>query len=101
MPRRLRSTLFPYTTLFRSPLGSLVAEAEAVLEILGQLAEELVAVTCTWTEALGARSVRSEEHTTKLQSLRQLVSGLLREKMDQVSIAGRLSEIDNPLTCSA
>src|SRR5258705_8268922 len=80
-----RSTLFPYTTLFRS---------ERVLEVkaLQRLADALVG------RRLGAvgrsqdlahrprrevrplREVRSEEHTSELQSLRHLVCRLLLEK---------------------
>src|SRR5947208_973119 len=44
--------------LVSTPLGSLVAEAEAVLERLGQLAEELVAVTCAWADGLPSLSER-------------------------------------------
>src|SRR5438093_11224001 len=59
-----RSTLFPYTTLFRSGLGS--------LELLER------------DLAAGPRLVldqhRSEEHTSELQSLTNLVCRLLLEK---------------------
>src|SRR5438045_9662964 len=60
-----RSTLFPYTTLFRS--GFTVRGRGVV--------DELVALT------LGhEQQVRSEEHTSELQSLRHLVCRLLLEK---------------------
>src|SRR5256885_14149389 len=57
-----RSTLFPYTTLFRSIARSLPA--------------------CTWGRAEGALSnmERSEEHTSELQSPCNLVCRLLLEK---------------------
>src|SRR5438093_3045571 len=61
-----RSTLFPYTTLFRSVL---------------------VGCSCSpasWTHALisvrAACAARSEEHTSELQSLTNLVCRLLLEK---------------------
>src|SRR5438093_4950130 len=60
-----RSTLFPYTTLFRSQLGD--APPQEV-----QFLEEMVRRL-----RLGARS---EEHTSELQSLTNLVCRLLLEK---------------------
>src|SRR5947199_7416232 len=60
-----RSTLFPYTTLFRSTLMGWVRDYPPDDEA-GFLAF--------------ARSLRSEEHTSELQSLRQLVCRLLLEK---------------------
>src|SRR5947199_4579207 len=61
-----RSTLFPYTTLFRSVDQHLGADHH-------QLAQLEVGV-------LAAVAVRSEEHTSELQSLRHLVCRLLLEK---------------------
>src|SRR5258705_4153396 len=70
-----RSTLFPYTTLFRSqrlrPLsGELVAPTES-------RSAPTVSIN---SEALPVRYSRSEEHTSELQSLRHLVCRLLLEK---------------------
>src|SRR5438874_10603155 len=62
-----RSTLFPYTTLFRSLRQLRVRVGLALL--LREQAPELV----------GLR-VRSEEHTSELQSRRDLVCRLLLEK---------------------
>src|SRR6201991_5288886 len=62
-----RSTLFPYTTLFRSGCGH-----EAHTQI-GQVQPAAAAV-----EQLHA--VRSEEHTSELQSRPHLVCRLLLEK---------------------
>src|SRR2546425_7882471 len=67
-----RSTLFPYTTLFRSILR-MRAMASTTLTLRAPLASRL-------REAKGARSVRSEEHTSELQSLAYLVCRLLLEK---------------------
>src|ERR1035438_10574417 len=55
-----RSTLFPYTTLFRSDFRRRVVSGA----VLGDC--------CSWN--------RSEEHTSELQSLRHLVCRLLLEK---------------------
>src|SRR2546430_12340899 len=62
-----RSTLFPYTTLFRSMRGHEVARGAAALH----LAQPGVA---------GAARDRSEEHTSELQSQSNLVCRLLLEK---------------------
>src|SRR2546430_8592750 len=82
-----RSTLFPYTTLFRSgdllPLaaGELAALAEPLAELgaiaRGQRLDELA------RPALHRRRTpasRSEEHTSELQSQSNLVCRLLLEK---------------------
>src|SRR5437899_5552079 len=78
-----RSTLFPYTTLFRSELPT------------GQMGPSVrdSAIQSTWTWrktsgknspscriAMKTSSMRSEEHTSELQSLRHLVCRLLLEK---------------------
>src|SRR2546428_8731445 len=59
-----RSTLFPYTTLFRSPIGSM-----AVMDSIRCVTTARLA--CAW---------RSEEHTSELQSRSDLVCRLLLEK---------------------
>src|SRR2546425_5687711 len=58
-----RSTLFPYTTLFRSLTGPV----HQLHEITEQLKQRKI-------------PVRSEEHTSELQSLAYLVCRLLLEK---------------------
>src|SRR6266481_7031020 len=55
-----RSTLFPYTTLFRSPNAG-----------LAETGESNTGASCIW---------RSEEHTSELQSQFHLVCRLLLEK---------------------
>src|SRR5205814_10344216 len=94
-----RSTLFPYTTLFRS---SLSVEPGQVYGLLGpngsgksttmKIVLGLVAPTAGRTQIFGRDSrlvesredvgflPRSEEHTSELQSLRHLVCRLLLEK---------------------
>src|SRR5229473_6702354 len=56
-----RSTLFPYTTLFRSRLAACT-------------------VCCISTAVVTGPTPRSEEHTSELQSLAYLVCRLLLEK---------------------
>src|SRR2546426_11827245 len=77
-----RSTLFPYTTLFRSPrLGAEVA-ARDVLEILAaelQLERRRKLVGGRRRDPVAHES-RSEEHTSELQSPCNLVCRLLLEK---------------------
>src|SRR5688572_33333097 len=63
-----RSTLFPYTTLFRSEVGFVgAADDDAAGVDVGALAEALA-------------DIRSEEHTSELQSQSNLVCRLLLEK---------------------
>src|SRR5688572_32515871 len=65
-----RSTLFPYTTLFRSVVHHLeILEKQLVRDSLHAF--------------LRARQVRSEEHTSELQSQSNLVCRLLLEKKKQ------------------
>src|SRR3712207_7697931 len=81
-----RSTLFPYTTLFRSDLVVGAAEEleRAVAAPAGEVAGPVqarpgLAAERVGDEALG-REVRSEEHTSELQSRQYLVCRLLLEK---------------------
>src|SRR2546425_11237148 len=70
-----RSTLFPYTTLFRSPSLSRPTAASVLTRLGGQ------SRTCRVCQPYPLRSrIRSEEHTSELQSLAYLVCRLLLEK---------------------
>src|SRR5438876_4854594 len=72
-----RSTLFPYTTLFRSHRGyRLAASSYGVSDLLRALffVDSVVS------------SARSEEHTSELQSPVHLVCRLLLEKKNSISI---------------
>src|SRR5438045_7504402 len=72
-----RSTLFPYTTLFRSRDGHGVRAPWSRVPRLYGHGRHGAAVA----ERLPhAEDVRSEEHTSELQSLRHLVCRLLLEK---------------------
>src|SRR3712207_7154928 len=92
-----RSTLFPYTTLFRSvelvrePLQLLAArhrppEGRVQLDVLVVDVVERVQVAPAEGvhEALGER--RSEEHTSELQSRQYLVCRLLLEKKNRTQL---------------
>src|SRR2546422_5716750 len=84
-----RSTLFPYTTLFRSPLWP---RNSRVGENSPSLCPTMFSVTYTGTNLLplctanvwptnsGRMVLRSEEHTCELQSRLHLVCRLLLEK---------------------
>src|SRR5256885_2504526 len=90
-----RSTLFPYTTLFRSTAGDLLTleahplgEAEPELEtaVLGVVVLDAVDPHPSERRIVGLRQDervldrRSEEHTSELQSPCNLVCRLLLEK---------------------
>src|SRR5690348_17996950 len=78
-----RSTLFPYTTLFRSPgLGSAHEVLEVVADVVHADRAALAAgLACDHLERnLGGHAGRSEEHTSELQSPVHLVCRLLLEK---------------------
>src|SRR3712207_8892075 len=80
-----RSTLFPYTTLFRSeyvqvtqPLAILMENVPDILNFGGHNIPEEI---CLTLERLGYQTrYRSEEHTSELQSRQYLVCRLLLEK---------------------
>src|SRR5437016_11530247 len=68
-----RSTLFPYTTLFRS-------ETRAAFQTTGRKADRFWSAPRKRTPRPDAAGMRSEEHTSELQSLTNLVCRLLLEK---------------------
>src|SRR5947199_6140202 len=80
-----RSTLFPYTTLFRSARARLKGQVIAVTGSVGKTStkEALLHVLSKQGQAHASAASfnnRSEEHTSELQSLRHLVCRLLLEK---------------------
>src|SRR3989454_8260925 len=84
-----RSTLFPYTTLFRSVNGSVVARNYAEALLLAAAAQgtedverygRLLDAVAGAVQADERIAVRSEEHTSELQSPCNLVCRLLLEK---------------------
>src|SRR2546425_2178543 len=87
-----RSTLFPYTTLFRSPWGRPVVDerAEVESEALG-LARGMDQIDDVSADPLVEIDrvdgvARSEEHTSELQSLAYLVCRLLLEKKKKMRV---------------
>src|SRR2546425_4201817 len=90
-----RSTLFPYTTLFRSDNASLLRTIGPCHRISSSAILSLTR-TKRYVTSIGlpgnlplsrARIVRSEEHTSELQSLAYLVCRLLLEKKKANSAA--------------
>src|SRR2546425_5041339 len=78
-----RSTLFPYTTLFRSP--DRVAHDRRLVRLRSLAAvraalDELLRVVPRAARVRHEERERSEEHTSELQSLAYLVCRLLLEK---------------------
>src|SRR5688572_31714425 len=91
IPPPPRSTLFPYTTLFRSELANgsllLLAELDVDLRLFAGCAH--VPHRVEWNGRFGhddqtvgevQAAIRSEEHTSELQSQSNLVCRLLLEK---------------------
>src|SRR2546422_7862621 len=82
-----RSTLFPYTTLFRSQMAMLHARfipARDELRQLGAVVEEPFKAFLELRHFVQQRRIeRSEEHTSELQSRLHLVCRLLLEKKKQ------------------
>src|SRR5258705_4745590 len=84
-----RSTLFPYTTLFRSVDFSFFPLRPASRALTRQASTD------------SARSSpRSEEHTSELQSLRHLVCRLLLEKKKIGKKAGEMTEFSSAHTAN-
>src|SRR5438034_6432436 len=84
--RRSSPTVFPYTTLFRSAIGAATRRelvALCPLMLVGGVA--WVSVLATLTVAAQQAS-RSEEHTSELQSHRELVCRLVPEKKNSESL---------------
>src|SRR2546430_4645121 len=89
-----RSTLFPYTTLFRSwlmPFAALLAGAIAAVYFLRRFrarwvetAPKTVVDTAKYQRQI---EERSEEHTSELQSQSNLVCRLLLEKTTSTKLA--------------
>src|SRR5947209_10947348 len=89
-----RSTLFPYTTLFRSVGGGVSTTPESAITQNPSTQVRPSAQRCwpsqvksllRWPAALRGWPDRSEEHTSELQSRQYLVCRLLLEKKKQKS----------------
>src|SRR3712207_7594945 len=73
-----RSTLFPYTTLFRSltQIGALIGTIMAANVFVVIIPKQKLIIA----DLVAGREPRSEEHTSELQSRQYLVCRLLLEK---------------------
>src|SRR5258705_8509192 len=88
-----RSTLFPYTTLFRSQLAYQSAHSQ-------DRRRAHSCRPCRRKDRRGRRIIRSEEHTSELQSLRHLVCRLLLEKKKKNKDEGNnLPDHSRKVTC--
>src|SRR3712207_8436617 len=94
-----RSTLFPYTTLFRSREHDAARDVSGIvemlagtrLELLGAIVEEGRPHAAGKQERhADATAERSEEHTSELQSRQYLVCRLLLEKKKKRQPASRM-----------
>src|SRR5687767_15724975 len=89
IPRPPRSTLFPYTTLFRSVIQTYSQVSSnwenCIFDTYCDPDNRSIGWSLKWTDASTQLSeieerIRSEEHTSELQSLAYLVCRLLLEK---------------------
>src|SRR2546422_6230882 len=88
-----RSTLFPYTTLFRS-VGRLVDTGSAARRRVlsggeNDRHDEVLGHNLVRGGAAGGRGDRSEEHTSELQSRLHLVCRLLLEKKKKKTLCAQ------------
>src|SRR5258706_7508354 len=79
-----RSTLFPYTTLFRSISGVGFANANTIGRLAIPASMSPVTMPATERPTNTSAAFRSEEHTSELQSLTNLVCRLLLEKKKKI-----------------
>src|SRR2546430_9545870 len=92
-----RSTLFPYTTLFRS-CGDV---APPVLAWCTMAKSCGLATTAATTPVRASGHTRSEEHTSELQSQSNLVCRLLLEKKKKnIETSQHYDNCEIPHTCS-
>src|SRR3712207_7993357 len=89
-----RSTLFPYTTLFRSHAGSVAAVSQQSPS--GRTSTRIVNVIGVdhLKGQINAKA-RSEEHTSELQSRQYLVCRLLLEKKKNINNQERSSQLSS------
>src|SRR5437016_7101504 len=95
-----RSTLFPYTTLFRSEVRAVGHQRDRAGRLLNRLAEHVderrassdataqLPIPRTGRNCHVVLPGRSEEHTSELQSLTNLVCRLLLEKKKRGNCSG-------------
>src|SRR3712207_7333590 len=81
-----RSTLFPYTTLFRSESGERVREARTLMDAADADLPAGARVAVGHHDRAALVAGRSEEHTSELQSRQYLVCRLLLEKKKKLTL---------------
>src|SRR5437660_2324735 len=95
-----RSTLFPYTTLFRSLL--IIARLKRERRMLAECdAQGFVGNTMVFNATVQGVPLRSEEHTSELQSRGHLVCRLLLEKKKKKNTQRRrltIHRVDTSIT---
>src|SRR5256886_13538934 len=88
-----RSTLFPYTTLFRSPKAPVYVDGRLRVTLKGEtIVTDFLKILEDYIEDLQeVGDDRSEEHTSELQSQSNLVCRLLLEKKKNKVLNGRIT----------
>src|SRR2546430_10344534 len=87
-----RSTLFPYTTLFRSrtaganPIRQDLANLNEAGSLYGNIIYDKAPIVMRQLEGIAGAEERSEEHTSELQSQSNLVCRLLLEKKNKTAL---------------
>src|SRR3712207_8135576 len=95
-----RSTLFPYTTLFRSSPRSSACWAPGFVDEAVRVAPSSMELTeprptgASWHTGPSVREARSEEHTSELQSRQYLVCRLLLEKKKNYSLSDSIDSLN-------
>src|SRR3712207_8600436 len=94
-----RSTLFPYTTLFRSQavtnINYLDNKPEAGGVITIENLDQMVMPVDVLVKESNGKEQRSEEHTSELQSRQYLVCRLLLEKKKLTTVLTSCTELDS------
>src|SRR3712207_8334221 len=86
-----RSTLFPYTTLFRSTLMTDKSAKSENIKLQAKVGNEIKDLVYSVKGDKAKKTIRSEEHTSELQSRQYLVCRLLLEKKKITSLNHRTS----------
>src|SRR5438132_4512155 len=90
------STLFPYTTLFRSSMLTKTSSKP-----MRRLIPATPEAASSMPKAVSLASIRSEEHTSELQSHSDLVCRLLLEKKNKRGILPRDHDSGELIACTA
>src|SRR2546429_4178778 len=96
-----RSTLFPYTTLFRSRISGIISPFgsgpiwPSAVRNSGRPSARKPCLVRSQKERRAPAARRSEEHTSELQSRLHLVCRLLLEKKNRTNIAQSDRQLDS------